>query len=43
MTTPAPAPVRCTSCNGTGQGELVITGQGEYRAPCSPCNGTGQQ
>lgn len=43
MTAPAPAPVRCTSCNGSGQGDLVITGQGTYRASCSSCGGTGQQ
>ncbi|MGK3110397.1 zinc finger-like domain-containing protein [Streptomyces sp. WAC05858] len=37
-----PPPVRCTTCNGSGLGDTVITGNGTHRAPCSPCGGSGQ-
>ncbi|MFB7293825.1 hypothetical protein [Actinacidiphila glaucinigra] len=37
-------PRRCTGCNGTGEGVLVIDGSGQQtRQPCTGCNGSGQQ
>jgi DnaJ-class molecular chaperone len=32
----------CEACHGTGQGDLVVTGDGEVRSSCEPCHGTGQ-
>ncbi|GAA2333459.1 hypothetical protein GCM10010246_16330 [Streptomyces cuspidosporus] len=38
------APIRCTTCNGTGEGQWVITGNGsKTRQPCGSCGGTGQK
>ncbi|MEU5609389.1 hypothetical protein AB0H03_11755 [Streptomyces sparsogenes] len=38
------APIRCTTCNGTGEGQWVITGNGsKTRQPCGSCGGSGQK
>ncbi|MFC0602261.1 hypothetical protein [Streptomyces palmae] len=40
--TPPPPPIRCTSCQGTGEGQTVVTGTHTYKEPCGACGGNGQ-
>ncbi|MFC0602311.1 hypothetical protein [Streptomyces palmae] len=39
---PPPAPIRCTTCNGTGKGETIVTGTHTYQADCGTCGGSGE-
>ncbi|MCH6159341.1 hypothetical protein [Streptomyces marispadix] len=37
------APIRCPSCEGSGEGRTVMTGDGPYSEPCALCSGAGQR
>jgi DnaJ-class molecular chaperone len=37
-----PLPRRCRLCNGSGEGQTVITSKGMYIERCRRCKGTGQ-
>ena len=37
-----PPPRRCRLCDGTGEGQTVVTSKGMYNEPCHRCEGTGQ-
>lgn len=35
-------PLRCTTCNGSGDGQTVMNGHGSYVEACRLCEGSGR-
>ncbi len=35
-------PLRCTFCNGSGDGQTVVTGRGGFVEACHGCKGAGR-